>query len=308
MSRQVSWDGQRAFLAMLEEGSLSAAARRLGVTQPTMRARLDALEQALGVVLFTRSMRGLVPTDQARALVGPARMMANASETFIRSASAPVGMISGIIRISVSEVVGMELLPSMLAELRQRYPDLIIETVLSNASANLMEQEVDVAVRMHLPTQKALVVEEVPPIPIGLFAHKEYLARRGWPETLSDLEHHDIIGSDRSFADLQFAAAILPGVSRARQIYRTDSHPAQLAAARSGLGIAVVQLAIGMRDKRLCRVIPNLQLPALRTWIVTHESLRTMPRVRVVFDWLVSSFEAYGRSLGQDVPDDRQLG
>jgi DNA-binding transcriptional LysR family regulator len=297
MSPRVSWEDQRAFVAVLEEGSLSAAARRLGVSQPTVRARLNALEQALGVVLFTRSMRGVVPTDQARALIGPARMMANASETFIRAAAGPSDRVAGIVRLSVSDVVGVELLPAMLVELRHRHPDLIIETVLSNASANLLEQEVDIAVRMHRPAQEALVAKEVPPIPIGLFAHVEYLAARGMPLSVAELERHDIIGSDRSVADLAFASAFLPGVSRKRYVIRTDSHPAQLAAARAGLGIAIIQLAIGLGDDRLQRVLPDLEISPLRTWIVTHESLRTTPRIRTVFDHLVSAFDAYGARL-----------
>lgn len=301
MSTHVSWEDQRAFVAVLEEGSLSAAARRLGVSQPTVRARLNALEQALGVVLFTRSMRGVVPTDQARALLGPARMMASASETFIRAASGPIDRVAGIVRLSVSDVVGVELLPAMLVELRHRHPDLILETVLSNASANILEQEVDIAVRMHRPAQEALVAKEVPPIPIGLFAHVDYLAARGTPLSVADLGQHDIIGSDRSVPDLEFASTFLPGIARKRYVFRTDSHPAQLAAARAGLGIAIIQLAIGLGDDRLQRVLPELAIPPLRTWIVTHESLRTTPRIRSVFDHLVSAFGAYGKRLLRDL-------
>jgi DNA-binding transcriptional LysR family regulator len=298
MNPRVSWDDQRAFVAVLEEGSLSAAARRLGVSQPTVRSRLNALEQALGVVLFTRSMRGLAPTDQARALIGPARMMASASETFIRTASGPIDRVAGIVRLSVSDVVGVELLPSMLVGLRHRHPDLIIETVLSNASANILEQEVDIAVRMHRPTQEALVAKEVPPIPLGLFAHSDYLSSRGTPLSIADLDEHDIIGPDRSVPDLDFASGILHGIARRRYVIRTDSHPAQLAAARAGLGIAIIQLAIGLGDDRLQRILPDLELPALRTWIVTHESLRSAPRVRAVFNHLVSAFTAYEDRLG----------
>jgi DNA-binding transcriptional LysR family regulator len=293
MSRLVAWDDQRAFLAVIEEGSLSAAARRMGVSQPTMRARLDALERGLGVVLFTRSMRGLVPTDQARALIGPARMMASASETFIRTASGPVDRVAGVVRLSVPDVVGVELLSPMLVGLRRRHPDLIVEMVLSNTSANLLEQEVDIAVRMHRPTQEALVAREVPSIPIGLFAHADYLAARGTPGSIGELDRHDIIGPDRSVADLDFASGLLQGLARTRYVVRTDSHPAQLAAARAGLGIAVIHLAIGLRDDRLRRVLPDLEMPPLRTWIVTHESLRAAPRVRSVFDHLVVEFEAY---------------
>lgn len=294
MSSRILWDDQRAFLAVLEEGSLSAAARRMGVAQPTMRARIEALEQALGTVLFTRSVRGLVPTEQARALGDTARAMARASDAFVRAASAPPGEIAGVVRVSVSDIVGIELLPTILAGLRERHPRLIIEIVTSNASANLLEQEADLAIRMYPPRQDALVARKVRPIPLRLFAHKDYLTRRGIPHTVEDLAGHDLIGPDRSPADLAFAAALFAGLPRNRMLIRTDSHPAQLAAARAGLGIAIVQRPIGQSDPRLREVLPDLPIALLETWIVTHEDLRNVPRVRVVFDCLVDYFGAYG--------------
>lgn len=298
MNKLVDWEDQRAFLAVLEEGSLSGAARRMSVTQPTMRARVGALEHALGIALFTRSVRGLVPTAQARALGDNVRAMARASEAFVRTASADVGEIAGVVRLSVSELVGIELLPMMLIALRERHPRLIIEIDSSNASANLLEQEVDLAVRMHQPRQEALVARRVPPIPLGFFAHADYLAERGTPTVLADLAGHDLIGPDRSTADLDWAARFLPGVDRARMVLRTDSHPAQLAAARAGLGIAVAQRPIGLRDPVLRPVLPDLAMPSLDTWIVTHEDLRDVPRVQAVFNHLVRTFEAYGEPEG----------
>ena len=295
MNRPIDWDDQRAFLAVLEEGSLSGAARRMGVAQPTMRARIEALEQALGTVLFTRSVRGLVPTEQARALGESARAMARASEAFVRTASAEPDKAAGIVRLSVSELVGIEVLPRMLTQLRARQPGLIIELVLSNVSANLLEQEVDIAVRMTPPRQEALVAQKVAAIPLGLFAHVDYLARRGQPETPDALAEHDLIGPDRALADLEFVGRLWPGLDRGRFVVRTDSHPAQLAAARAGLGIAVVQRPIGLADPLLRPVLPEVPIGVLDTWIVTHENLRELPRVRAVFDHLAAAFRSSGR-------------
>ena len=301
MNGPIDWEDQRAFLAVLEEGSLSGAARRMGVAQPTMRARIEALERALGTVLFTRSVRGLVPTEQARALGESARAMARASEAFVRAASAAPGEAAGIVRLSVSEFVGIEVLPPMLAKLRERHPGLIVEFVLSNASANLLEQEVDIAVRMDPPRQEALVAKKVASIPLGLFAHVDYLARRGEPETPSDLADHDLIGPDRSLGDLEFATALFPNLDRGRFVVRTDSHPAQLVAARASLGIAVVQRPIGLADPLLRPVLPKLTIGRLDTWIVTHENLRELPRVRAVFDHLAEAFQHFVRAA-----DDRE--
>ena len=293
MSDRVNWDDQRAFLAVLEEGSLSGAARRLGIAQPTVRARVEALEHALGTVLFTRSVNGLVATEQARALAYPARAMAMASDAFVRAASAPPGEIAGAVRLSVSEFVGVEVLPPMLLSLRAAHPGIVVEVSLSNATADLLEQEVDIAVRMHPPRQEALMAKKIGTIPLGLFAHPDYLARQGAPTSLDDLVAHDFIGPDRARSDLQLAAALHPGLTRERFVVRTDSHPAQLALARAGLGIAVVQRPIGRADPLLRPVLPNLEITTLDTWIVTHEDLRSVPRVRAVFDHLVTEFNRF---------------
>ena len=294
MSQRVDWEDQRAFLAVLDGGSLSAAARHLGIAQPTVRARIEALERALGTVLFTRSVRGLAPTGQARALGAAVRAMAHASDAFVRLASAAMDAPAGVVRLSVSEFVGIEVLPAMLAPLRRRHPGLIVEVVLSNASADLLEQEVDIAVRMHPPRQEALVAAKVASIPIGLFAHADYLARRGTPETLADLADHDMIGPDRAIPDVGVVAQLFPDLDRRCFTFRTDSHPAQLAAIRAGLGIGVAQMPVGQADPALRAVLPGFELTRLDTWIVTHENLRRLPRVAVLFDHLVAAFRRFG--------------
>ncbi|GHA11511.1 LysR family transcriptional regulator [Devosia pacifica] len=270
---------------------MSAAARRLGLAQATVRSQVEALEHALGTVLFTRSARGLFPTEHAKSLGDAARAMGRASETFVRTAASRHDQPAGVVRLSVSDFVGVEVLPPMLASLRQRFPELIIEIVLSNRSANLLEQEVDLAIRMHPPRQDALVTRKVGAIPIALFAHRDYIARRGAPATIEDLVTHDLIGSDKDQAFLAVSEAVFPMVKRANYVVRTDNHPAQLAAARAGLGIVAAQRPVGLADSNLVPVLPDLVITKLETWIVTHENLRHLPRVRAVFDMLVEQFQ-----------------
>ena len=289
-----SWDDQRVFLAVLEGGSLSAAARTLGLTQPTVRARLEALEQALGVALFTRSFQGLQPTDHARTLHAHVRAMDHASRAFLRAASAAAGEVRGTVRLSVAELVGVEVLPAMLAGLRARHPSLVVEVELSNAAANIPEQAADIAVRMLAPTQDSLVARKVGGIPLGLFAHRDYLAQRGTPQTLADLAAHDLIGPDRSALDLHAMERVLPGLIP-RMLLRTDSHPAQVAACRAGLGIAVMHVALGRADARLARVLPDFVAGTLPVWLVKHRDLRQELRIRAAFDHLVEAFSAYCR-------------
>jgi DNA-binding transcriptional LysR family regulator len=295
MNTSVAWDDQRIFLAVLEEGSLSAAARRLGLSHPTVRSRIEALEAALGTVLFTRSVNGLAPTEAAEALRGPARAMAMASELFVRQASSSAIEIAGTVRVSVPEFMGIEVMPAMLARLREAHPGVRIELSLSNAQADLLAQEVDLAVRTVAPKQAALVARKVAAIPLGLFAARSYVARRGAPDSLAALADHDLIGPDRNRIDLAFAAQIGGGFLRERLVLRTDSHPAQLAAARAGVGIAVAQVPVGARDPGLVRLLPEIDIAVLETWIVTHENLAKVPRVRAVFDSLVESFAAMPR-------------
>lgn len=293
MSNEVDWDDQRAFLAVVETGSLSAGARRLGLSLPTVRARIEALEATLGTALFTRSVHGLLPTSTAEAMAPSARAMAHASEAMLRAASADSGTVAGRVRLSVSEFVGLEVLPPMLRSLRDKHPQLTVEFELSNLSADLLDQQVDVAVRMHPPEQSALVARKVPSIPLGLFAHRDYLESYGRPSSRAEIGDHLFIGPDRNRSDLAVAARI-GEPAHIRWIARTDSHPAQLALARAGLGIAVVQIPAATRHPELERVLSDIELPQLPTWIVTHESLRRLPRVRALFDHLIDAFEAYG--------------
>ncbi|MDP0927798.1 LysR family transcriptional regulator [Paracoccus onubensis] len=296
MSNMISWDDQRIFLAVLEEGSLSAAARRLGLSHPTVRARIETLERRLGAVLFTRSVNGLTPTETAQTLRDPARAMAMASELFVRAASAPAGQIAGTVRISVPDFMGIEVIPAMLARLHREYPAIRIELSLSNIQADLLAQEVDLAVRTIAPTLGALVARKVASIPLGLFASREYVTRRGLPADIAELAAHDFIGPDRSRSDLALIDSSGMGAIRERMVLRTDSHPAQLAALRAGLGIAAVQVPTATADPNLVRLLPDFEIIRLDTWIVTHENLSRVPRVRAVFDSLADAFRMISKA------------
>ncbi|WP_423209166.1 LysR family transcriptional regulator [Paracoccus yeei] len=299
MRKLPSWDDHRVFLAVIETGSLAGAARHLGLSHPTVRQRIEALEARIGTPLFTRSGTGLTATAQALALAAPARSMAFAAELFGRIASAPASEAGGIVRLSVSEYMGIEVVPPVLARLRQHHPALTVELVLSNARSDLLGQEVDVALRHIAPVQEALVAQRLLPIPLGLFAARAYLDRRGQPATIRDLVHHDVIGPDRNTGDARIAEMLMPGHRPADLALRTDSHPAQAAAARAGLGIVVMQVPVGEADPRLVRVLPDLQVAELPLFVVTHENLRAVPRVRAVFEALVKEL---GRKAEQATP------
>lgn len=289
----LDWESQRAFLAVLREGSLSAAARALGVAQPTVRRRLEALERSIGVALFTRSPSGLSPTEAARELGGHAEVMAAAAEAFARTASADTDAAHGTVRITASDVVGAEVLPSVLAGLRETQPGLVFELSLTNRNEDLLRHEADIAVRMVRPTQAAMVATRVGVVELGLFAKADYLERHGTPAGLEDLDRFALIGPDRETADLRALNALGLRLARPKFSCRTDNQLAQLGAIRAGLGIGICQKAIARRDPTLVAVLPEAFSYGLDTWVTMHEDLRRVRRVRATFGHLVGALTAY---------------
>ncbi|MDR6769506.1 LysR family transcriptional regulator [Azospirillum sp. BE72] len=283
-----SWDLYRSFLAVIREGSLSAAARALGLTQPTLARHVAALEEAVGGTLFVRSPRGLDPTDAALALRPQAEALDAAAASLWRTASGWGAEVRGTVRVTASEVVGARLLPAILAGLRSRHPALEVELVLSNGIDNLLQRDADVAVRMVEPDQQALLVRRVGSIALGLHAHRRYLERHGTPRSLEELDSHSLIGFDRETPDIRALMQRVPGLSLPRFALRTDSHLAQLAAIEAGFGIGICQVPLARRNPELVRLLADrFELP-MGVWVAMHEDLRTTPRCRAVFDGLAA--------------------
>jgi len=294
------WDLYRTFLAVLREGSLSGAARSLGLTQPTIGRHIDALEQAVGFQLFTRSQHGLAPTEAAAELRPYAEELSATAAALLRVASAQGGAVRGAVRITASEVIGAEVLPAILARLHQHYPELVIELVLSNAVEDLLRRDADIAVRMVKPSQGALVARRLGEIKLGLHAHRRYLDRRGMPARLQELSQHALIGFDQETAALRSLLKHVPSLQRASFALRANSDLAQLNAIRAGFGIGICQVRLAARDATLVRVLPDAFELTLDTWLAMHEDLRTSRRCRVVFDALAAGLGRYIKGIEND--------
>lgn len=301
MNIDPSWDHYRSFLAVMRDGSLSGAARTLGLTQPTLSRHIDALEAALGRRLFLRSQRGLVPTAAAQAALPYAEAFA-ATDAALRRATAGETAVAGSVRITASEVFGTERLPPILAEIRRRHPGLALELALSNAVENLIRRDADIAVRMVAPAQEALVARRIGTVEIGFFARSGYLARRGTPEHPDDLRSHDVIGFDSETPALRAMLARYPWIDRDTIALRSDSDLAQLAAIRAGFGIGACQTGIAARDPDLVRVLPVHFAPELRVWLAMHGDLRDSPRCRAVFDMLAAGLARALRPVREKPP------
>lgn len=282
MAHAIDWSLWRTFLAVADSGSLSAGARRLGLTQPTAGRQIAALEAALGRRLFLRVSGGLVLEESAAPLVEEARAMALSAATLDRLAASSPEDVAGVVRIAASHVVAAEVLPLALAPLLAAHPALEVEVTASNSNADLMRREADMALRMQRPEQAALVARRLAEVPLGLFAHRAYLDRAGMPGDVAALADHVLIGPDRDAVLAQVLAILGPGFTRASFRLRTDSEAAVMGALRAGVGIAICQKGIAARDPALVEVLPGRFDVALPCWLATHADLRNLPRIRSV--------------------------
>jgi DNA-binding transcriptional LysR family regulator len=287
------WTLWRSFRAVLRSGSLSAAARGLGLTQPTVGRHVAELESRLGVTLFTRAPDGLRPTPTAIGLGPEADAMAATAASLLRRASGEAEADEGTVRVTASEMVGAEVLPGLLGAIRDAHPGIVVELVLSNLTEDLLHRQADIAVRMVRPTQGALVARHVGSTRIGLYAHRRYAGAHGLPATLADLAAHATIGYDTETASVRAALAAGFPLRREMFAWRTDSDLAALAMLRAGLGIGVCQIGIARRDPALVRVLASDFHVDLGMWIVMHEDLRAVRRMRLAFDHLVTEMSAY---------------
>ena len=210
----LDWALWRSFLAILREGSLSAAGRRLEVAHPTIRRHLDELEARLGSPLFVRSQSGLVATELAHSLRETALTMEAAAAQLVRIASADAGAVAGTVRITASELMGVEVLPHILSGLKALHPRLSFELTLTNSVENVLRHDADIAVRMVRPAQDGLLARKVALIPLGFYAHESWVLRQGEPASVSEIiASGSLIGYDREPA---LVRGWQPPVSRPR--------------------------------------------------------------------------------------------
>jgi DNA-binding transcriptional LysR family regulator len=290
-----SWDHYRTLLAVLSEGSLSGAARTLGLSQPTVGRHIEALEAELGAPLFTRSASGLAPTEAALALRPHAEAMAAAAEALTRTASGERDAVRGVVRLTAADIVGVEVLPPILTGFHEAYPDVAIELALSNRQEDLLRRESDIAVRMVRPTQGALLAKRVGAVRLGLYAHRRYLETHGLPDRLDD-PGFAAIGFDRDVEMMRQLGERQLHFERESFAFRSDNDLAQLAAMRAGFGIGAAHAQIARRDPDLVPVLEDHFRYDMEVWVAMHEDLKTSRRMRLMFDWLVEGLGAYVRS------------
>jgi len=288
----INWEHYQSFLTVVEENSLSAAARKLGLSQPTLGRHVDALEQEIGTSLFVRSRYGLSPTDTARGMIPHAKVMAMAAGA-LKRAGAAGGEAEGTVRLTASEIVGVEVLPEIIAGFVKIHPHIHIELALTNRTENLLKREADIAIRMRRPRQEALIARKIGDVPLKLYAHKSYVASRGMPDSFDDINGHVIIGPENVAFYVDFSAPIELEQLIATMNIKSDSDLAQLAMVRAGCGIGGIQMQLASRDKMLLPVLHDSVSIGMEMWLVAHEDMLKERPVRLFYDYLAKNLSTY---------------
>ncbi|KMW60136.1 Transcriptional regulator, LysR family [Candidatus Rhodobacter oscarellae] len=284
--RDLDWSLVQAFLAVADTGSLSAAARSLRQSQPTLGRQVQGLEEALGVEIFHRVPKGMALTDAGTALLPAARAMQEAANGLSLAAAGEAEDLAGTLRLTASVFFAHHVMPRLLAQLRRELPQIEIELVATDATDNLLFREADIAIRMYRPTQLDMVTRHLGDVGLGLFAATDYLLRRGRPRDIAEFSEHDFVGYDASDQIIQGMRALGVPAERDWFAVRCDNQTAYWELVRAGCGIGVSQLEVGRSDPAVSQIMPEVALPTLPVWLTTHEKLRRTPRVRRVWDHL----------------------
>ena len=292
MNSLFDWSLVRSFLAVLEKGSLLAASRHLQLSQPTIGRHVAELESQLGLVLFDRNGRGLLPTEAAYHLAESARIMQSGADQLARNVMGADLGASGTVRITASQPVSCYVLPPLLAQMRLSLPDIQVELVASNEVSNLLRREADIAVRMVQPEQASIIARRVGKVTLRACAHQDYLRRRGVPRQPNDLLAHDLIGGDRNDDTLKGFAAQGLVVGREQFAFRADDLIVVWQAVRAGLGVGFVSEHLIRSDPAVIPVLPKLKIQPLPVWLAVHKEIRTSKRIRAVYDFLADALPA----------------
>lgn len=287
-SMKFDWNRARAFLVTAEEGSLSAAARALGMAQPTLGRQVQALEDELNLVLFERSGHGLTLTPAGLELLDKVRAMGDAATGVSLTAAGQSDVIEGTVSIAASEVYAAFLLPPILAKLRESEPGIKIEIVASSAPSDLKRREADIAIRHFRPTDPDLIARKLREVPGCLYATPDYIARIGTPQEMADLSRADFISIDGSGVYLKGLNAMGFDLSERNFPILAENYLVMWEMVKSGLGIGILDGNIGDREPAVQRVLPHMEPVTYPIWLVAHRELNSSRRIRIVFDLLAA--------------------
>ncbi|MEM7568873.1 MAG: LysR family transcriptional regulator [Pseudomonadota bacterium] len=286
------WNHARAFLATAQEGSFSAAARKLGQTQPTISRQVTALEDALGVTLFERSSRVFALTQTGAELAQHFTAMGEAAQRISLAAAGQSESFNGTVVIAATNLMATHFLPPMFKTIQQLAPKLKIQVLTSNEVTDLTRREADIAIRHSRPTQDTLFGKRMRDTAAFLYASSAYLKAHGRPESLADVAKMTMVGVEdpRFLHPLLTARGIDMPLDNIN--FMTASATLSLSLIREGVGIGFMPAQVADICPELELVWPQLEPIPIEIWLVTHRELRTNPQIRLVFDVLSAGLSA----------------
>jgi DNA-binding transcriptional LysR family regulator len=282
----LDWNQLKAFLETAETGSLSAAARKLGLTQPTLSRQVAAIEQRMGVTLFERVGKAMALTPTGLDLLEHARAMGAAAEALRLAATGRSQAVGGVVSISATDAVAAHLLPPLVRQLREKEPGIAIEVISSNALSDLLRREADIAIRHVKPEQPDLIARFIRQAAANFYASEAWVKVHGHPRRAEEAAHLPFVGSDRSGQFLAYLRQHGLPVSEENFSCYCDHSVAHWALVRQGMGIGAMMDEIARDTPGIVRVLDDVPPVRFPIWLVTHRELRTSQRIRVVFEAL----------------------
>ncbi len=286
----LDWSGMRDFLAVAEEGSLSAAAKRLEVSQPTVGRRIAQLEERLGAALFIRTPKGLDLTDTGELILDHTRRMEEEAHAVERLVTGQEASLSGTVRISTVEAIGAEWLVQNMLPFRALYPDLTLEVHIDSNTVDLLRGEADIAIRLMQPGQADLISKKVATMASSMYASRDYLERKGVPTSLEDLPDHDFVLPSLKLIEEVQSLVRIPTDHKRNTVFRSNSFIALLNATRFGYGIGVHTPLYAQYCPELVRLLPEITVIEMDVFMVMHPDLRRSARIRAVWDYISTLF------------------
>lgn len=281
------WNRARAFLVTAEEGSLSAAARSLGMSQPTLGRQVTQLEQELGIALFEREGRGLELTPNGLELVEYVRAMGEAANMLSLAASGKSQQIEGSISISATEDHAVFVLPSIIKKLHLRHPGIEIEIIASNTESDLLRREADIAIRGFRPTQMDLIARKLKSVGANFYATPEYIAQIGPPNNMQDLSQAKFVGFEKNGLMIERFAHFGLNLTTKNFPVLSTNRLVHWELVKQGICIGIFAEQVADAEASLCKVLPKFPAIESDIWLVVHRELRMNRRVKTVFDFLV---------------------
>ena len=285
-----NWDDLKYFLAMADEGSLSAAARKLKVSQPTLSRRLTALEENIGSDLFARTRTGLEMTAIGEQLIEHARHMRDDVYSIERMITGHDSSLQGNVVISCIEILGADWLVRHTRPFREQFPGITVEFKIENATSDLLRREADIAIRMFRPVQNDLIAKRTGTMKYGYYASKKYIEKHGMPESTKDLENHEFILPHDEILAHTNKFGKRPFHPRGNIAFRSNNLISLASAVREGFGIGAYSCIMADGDPNLVRLFDDLVVFSSDIWLVSHAELRRSARIRVMYDFLGDLF------------------